>query len=161
MKFGSVVSCAAALVCAAGLGQAASAATVDTIVGSVLVNKGKGFRPVTSPTEIATGDSVMVQSSSGADILYPNGCRIHVNPGAIATVFAKRGGLGNPSGLSSCQEYGYENTGATNGTGAITTLDPGLPGPGGIDPVTVVIGGAVVGGAVVGIIALSDDGASP
>lgn len=152
---------AAVLLCAASASSAAYAATLDTIVGTVLVNKGKGFRPVTANTDIAAGDSVMVKDVSGADIVYENGCRIHVNPGTIATVFAKRKGLGNPSGLSQCQEYGYDNTGSTTGTGNLTTLDPGLPGPGGIDPATVIIGGAVVGGAVAAVIALTDDGASP
>ena len=39
---------AVALMCASVVSTAVSAATLDTIVGSVLVNKGKGFRPVTS-----------------------------------------------------------------------------------------------------------------
>ena len=123
---------AVALMCASLVSTAVSAATLDTIVGKVLVNKGKGFRTVTSPTEISPGDSIMVKENSGADIVYENGTRVHVNPGAIATVSASP-----------------------------PPLDLGLAGTGGIDTATLIIGGAVIGGGIAAVIALTDNGASP
>lgn len=54
--------------------------------GELTINQGQGFTPVTSRTSAAIGNSVMVGAAGNATIVYDDGCRVPVQPGAVATI---------------------------------------------------------------------------
>jgi hypothetical protein len=64
----------------------AFAATVTAIAGPLQVNTGSGFHKVAGSAEVAPGSSVMVEPAGKAQITYTDGCKVPVNPGAIAVV---------------------------------------------------------------------------
>jgi hypothetical protein len=63
-----------------------SAATVSGQDGTVLVNKGDGFIPITSDAELAPGGQIMVQPGGSALITYASNCTIRVGAGRVWTV---------------------------------------------------------------------------
>ena len=75
-------------ICAAIVGSSfdasAIAATLDSIQGTVQVNSGAGFHKVAGAAQVAPGASVMAAPGASAQILYSDGCRIPVTPGAVA-----------------------------------------------------------------------------
>lgn len=71
--------------------NAALAATVQPIAGTISVNTGEGFKPAVGETNISTGDTVMVSPEGSARIIYADGCAIQVRPGAVVTI-----GQGSP-----------------------------------------------------------------
>jgi hypothetical protein len=82
---------------------AAFAATVTSIEGPLQVNTGSGFHRVSRTAQVAPGGSVMVGPGGKAEILYSDGCRIPVTPGAVAVV----------APVSPCaqgQAYGYDSS---------------------------------------------------
>jgi hypothetical protein len=92
-------------ICAAIVGSSfdasAIAATLDSIQGTVQVNSGAGFHKVAKPAQLAPGASIMADPGASAQILYSDGCRIPVTPGAVAVV----------APVSPCaqgQAYGYD-----------------------------------------------------
>jgi hypothetical protein len=68
------------------LDASAFAAAVTPIVGPLQVNTGSGFHWVSGTAQVAAGGSVMVGPGGKADILYSDGCRTPVTPGAVAVV---------------------------------------------------------------------------
>jgi hypothetical protein len=68
------------------LGGSAVAATVTSIEGALRVNTGSGYHTVSGTTEAKPGASVMVGPGGKAEILYADGCRTPVTPGAVAVV---------------------------------------------------------------------------
>ena len=64
------------------------AATVDSVRGQVSINRGDGFRRVTGTVQANIGDSVMVSPNGKARVVYPDGCAVEVNPGAVVTITA-------------------------------------------------------------------------
>ncbi len=64
----------------------AQAAKVVDIQGNVLVDHGRGFRPISMSQFVPSGTRVMARAQSSATIVYDNGCREVVAPGAVATV---------------------------------------------------------------------------
>jgi len=54
--------------------------------GSLLVNSGKGFQKLAGPAQVAPGGSVMVSPGGKGEIVYTDGCRVPVSPGALAQV---------------------------------------------------------------------------
>jgi hypothetical protein len=77
-----VVAAASAI----ALGGSAVAATVTSIEGPLRVNNGSGYHTVSGTTEVKPGASVMVGPGGKAEILYSDGCRTPVTPGAVAVV---------------------------------------------------------------------------
>jgi hypothetical protein len=59
----------------------ANAAVVASVSGTVLVNGGDGFAPISSATELAPGGRVLVQPGSVAMITYPSDCVVRVGEG--------------------------------------------------------------------------------
>lgn len=55
-----------------------NAATVSQQSGSVLINKGKGFLPIGSESELPPGTQIMVQPGGSASIAYANNCTVRV-----------------------------------------------------------------------------------
>ncbi len=65
---------------------AASAATLDSIQGEVLVNRGGGYEVVNGPTELKPGDSAMANPGGSAQVVYADGSVVPVQPGSVVTV---------------------------------------------------------------------------
>ena len=63
----------------------ASAATL-TATGSVQVNRGSGFQPVSGMVEVRGGDRVLVGAGGTARIAYTDGCTTSVHPNSLAVV---------------------------------------------------------------------------
>jgi hypothetical protein len=68
------------------LGTSTFAATVTPIEGTVQVNTGSGFHPMSGAAEVAPGTSVMVGPKGRSEIRYSDGCKTTVHPGSIAVV---------------------------------------------------------------------------
>jgi hypothetical protein len=75
-----------AFFCAMLLSSSAWAATVQPGQGSLSVNQGNGFQPINSRVDANVGDSVMVGPDGNASIVYDDGCKVDVQPGAVATI---------------------------------------------------------------------------
>jgi hypothetical protein len=86
MKAFCVLSVACAFGSIFGFDAPSNAATLASIHGAVQVNSGSGFHAVAGTAEVAPGASVMAASGASAEILYSDGCRIPVKPGAVAVV---------------------------------------------------------------------------
>jgi hypothetical protein len=79
-----VAFCVGVLLC-----SAASAATVDSIKGRVLLNRGDGFKSLAAPTTANPGNTVMAAPGGNAKLRYADGCVIDIRPGAIVSVGAR------------------------------------------------------------------------
>jgi hypothetical protein len=101
------------------IGGQAAAATLTVLQGSVMVNRGSGYQPVTGSTEVAPGDQVIAGPDSQAMLAYPDGTSALVEPGDVVSV-AEGGAV--PAGEAAVS--------------------------GALDTTTVVIGGVVVAGGV-------------
>ena len=67
------LSCAACIV-----SSGVQAATLGAIQGNVLVNRGGGYETIRGATNLRPGDS--------AQVVYPDGCVVPVEVGAVVTV---------------------------------------------------------------------------
>jgi hypothetical protein len=62
------------------------AASLQPGEGQVTVNQGQGFQQVNSRVDANVGDSVMVSPGGSATLVYDDGCKVTVQPGAVATI---------------------------------------------------------------------------
>ena len=62
------------------------AATVSGPSGSVHINQGNGFVPITKDAQLAPGGQVMVKPGAVATISYGNNCSVKVDSGRVWTV---------------------------------------------------------------------------
>ena len=69
--------------------SAASAATVDSIEGRILLNRGDGFQVLAAPTTANPGDKVMASAGGNAKLRYADGCVIDIRPGAVVSIGEK------------------------------------------------------------------------
>jgi hypothetical protein len=72
--------------CATLLVSSSWAATIEPGQGNLSVNQGQGFQPVNSRVDANVGDAVMVGPGGAATVTYEDGCKVTVQPGAVATV---------------------------------------------------------------------------
>lgn len=72
--------------CGALLPLPAIAATVQTVSGSVYIDRGSGYTNVGGSTSAKPGDLVMAKAGGRAVIIYEDGCRQAVEVGSVATV---------------------------------------------------------------------------
>jgi hypothetical protein len=68
---------------------AVSAATVDSIKGRILLNRGDGFQVLAAPTTANPGDKVMASPDGSAKLRYADGCVIDIHPKTVVSVGAK------------------------------------------------------------------------
>ena len=80
---------AAAIFLSIALGSQALAATVNTMSGQVLINRGEGYRLVAGSAQGDVGDTVVANPGGSAQIVYPDGCVVEVLPGAVTTIAAQ------------------------------------------------------------------------
>lgn len=66
--------------------SSAFAAQVEPTQGEVLINRGSGFKTLQGPTTADAGDQVVANPGGGALITFADGCKITVEPGAVATI---------------------------------------------------------------------------
>ena len=62
------------------------AATVSGPSGSVHINQGNGFVPITNDAQLAPGGQVMVKPGAVAVISYGNNCSVKVDSGRVWTI---------------------------------------------------------------------------
>jgi hypothetical protein len=62
------------------------AAVVEPGYGDLTINQGQGFKSVTSRANANAGDSVMVGPGGSATVVYDDGCKVNVQPGAVTTI---------------------------------------------------------------------------
>jgi hypothetical protein len=62
------------------------AATVVPTTGDLSINQGQGFKPVKKRVEANVGDSIMVGPGGAATVVYGDGCKVNVQPGAVTTI---------------------------------------------------------------------------
>ena len=64
----------------------ASAATVEAVMGKVLINRGEGFQQAASGAQANAGDLVMASAGASAKVVYAGGCQVKVIPGRVVSV---------------------------------------------------------------------------
>lgn len=64
----------------------AAAAMLQPGQGDLTINQGQGFRPVNSRVDAHVGDAVMVGPDGSATVVYDDGCKVDVQPGAVMTI---------------------------------------------------------------------------
>lgn len=74
------------LFCAMAMSSSAWAATIEPGQGGLSINQGQGFQPVNSRIDANVGDSVMVSPGGTATVVYDDGCKVQVQPGAVTTI---------------------------------------------------------------------------
>lgn len=62
------------------------AANVANIQGQTLLNAGSGYRQLVGATEAGAGSKVMANPGGQAQVTYPDGCVVTVNPGQVYTI---------------------------------------------------------------------------
>lgn len=75
-----VLSCAALAV------SPCVAATVQPLQGTLSINHGQGFEPVNGQLTAQVGDFVMVAPGGAATVVYDDGCKVNLQPGAVMTI---------------------------------------------------------------------------
>ena len=65
---------------------AASAATLNTERGEVLINRGEGFRRVAKATAVVPGDQIMANPRGKGHVQFSPTCQVIVEPGSIFVV---------------------------------------------------------------------------
>jgi hypothetical protein len=110
------------------------AAMVNATQGQVLVNQGSGYQQVAGSVDVTPGGTIVVNPGGSAQIVYPDGCSVSVQPGSVYTIAPQ----------SPClAQGGSQATSAINGT-------------------TLAIGAVVVGGGAAALLLLNKDkSASP
>ena len=72
--------------CAVLMASPSWAATIEPGYGDLTINQGQGFKSATSRTSANVGDSVMVGPGGSATVVYDDGCRVPVQPGAVTNI---------------------------------------------------------------------------
>src|SRR5271166_4334858 len=72
--------------CAVLVASPSWAAMIQPGLGDLTINQGQGFKPVASRTDANVGDAVMVSPGGSATIVYDDGCKVDVRPGAVTTI---------------------------------------------------------------------------
>lgn len=66
-----------------------AAATFQPVQSPVSISRGEGYQQVSAATKVSIGDQIMAGPGGRGKIVYPNGCVVDVNPGAVVTVTGK------------------------------------------------------------------------
>jgi hypothetical protein len=81
------------------------AATLEPGQGNLSINEGQGFQPVNGRIDANVGDSVMVSPGGGATVVYADGCKVNVQPGAVTTI-APLSPCASGSNAQECCDWG-------------------------------------------------------
>jgi hypothetical protein len=77
---------AVAIGCAVLVASPSWAAVVQPGFGNLTINQGQDFKPVTAAVNANVGDSVMVGPGGSATVVYEDGCKVDIRPGAVTTI---------------------------------------------------------------------------
>lgn len=64
------------------------AATVEPTQGNLYISSGPGFYSVNGRIDAEVGSRLMVSPGGSATVVYPDGCTVAVQPGAVTTIAA-------------------------------------------------------------------------
>jgi len=62
------------------------AATLASVQGKVSVSDGNGYEPVSGPTQLNVGDTVMAGPEGSAWVIYDDMCSVPVKPGHVVVI---------------------------------------------------------------------------
>jgi len=62
------------------------AATVASVQGKVSISRGSGYEPVSGPTQVNVGDTVLASPGGSARVVYNDQCSVAVKPGRIVAI---------------------------------------------------------------------------
>jgi hypothetical protein len=82
------VPAAVAFVLGTAIGGAALAATVTATQGQVMINRGQGYQLLVGSTEVDPGATVIVNPGGSAQVVYPDGCQVAVEPFTVHAINA-------------------------------------------------------------------------
>lgn len=110
------------IACATLLGSSCWAATVEPVQGNLSINQGQGFQPINSRIDANVGDTLMVAPGGSAVVVYADGCKVNVQPGAVTTIAPL-----SPCASGSYADDTYNNPvwGYVLGAGALAALGVG------------------------------------
>jgi hypothetical protein len=74
------------VLCTVLMSTSTFAATLVSVTGKVLINRGDGFQQATSGIEAKAGDRLMADAGGSAKLVYPGGCQVKVTPGKVVSV---------------------------------------------------------------------------
>jgi hypothetical protein len=77
---------AVSIVFAPSLAAAASVATVQTMEGSLSLNRGDGYVEVLTWADAAAGSQVMANPGSRGKVIYSDGCEVELSPGSVYAI---------------------------------------------------------------------------
>jgi hypothetical protein len=72
--------------CAVLTGAPSWSATIEPGQGDLTLNQGQGFKSINGRVDANVGDSVMVGPGGVATVIYADGCKVSVQPGAVTTI---------------------------------------------------------------------------
>src|ERR1700722_3924967 len=72
--------------CALLVSSSCLGATLEPVQGNLYINDGRGFQPVNDRVDANVGQSVMVAPGGTAMVIYPDGCKVAVQPGQVTTI---------------------------------------------------------------------------
>ena len=82
------VPAAAAFIIGTAICGAAFAATVTATQGQVMINRGQGYQLVVGSTKADPGATVIVNPGGSAQVVYPDGCAVTVEPFTVHAINA-------------------------------------------------------------------------
>lgn len=100
--------CFAAVLANSATAQTATA-TIEPVQGDLSLNQGQGFQRVDGRVQANVGDSVMVGPGGSANLVYPDGCQVNVQPGSVVNI----------APLSPCASGSLAEDGSGNNLGAL------------------------------------------
>jgi hypothetical protein len=68
------------------VGSPSLAATIEPGQGDLSINQGQGFKPIKSRVDANVGDRVMAGPRGTATVVYNDGCKVDVQPGAVTII---------------------------------------------------------------------------
>ena len=72
--------------CAVVVSSPTLAAVVQPVQGTLSLNQGQGFSPINGAINAKVGDSLMVAPGGSATVVYEDGCKVDIRPGAVTTI---------------------------------------------------------------------------
>jgi hypothetical protein len=88
--------------CALLMSSPSWAVVIEPGQGEAFINQGHGFKPVKGQAKAKIGDTVMVRPGGAATVVYEDGCRVDVRPGAVTTVAPLSPCAASPEQPASC-----------------------------------------------------------
>ncbi len=135
-EFARRASVSVALIALISLDAHVYAATVNALQGQVLVNSGQGYRLVDGSIQLAPGATVVANPGAVAQVVYPNGCTVTVQPGSVYLIASQE-----PCPAMAREQV--QTNQANPSKRSESTTETG--GRSGLSPTTLALGAAVIG----------------